>query len=63
MAKFIKKWRGACKGEIHATEYEPGNECPPELESAAAEMGAIEGSEAPVKKAAAVATAATKAAK
>jgi hypothetical protein len=49
MAKLTKRFLGALPGEIHPTAYEPGEDCPPELESAAEEAGAFEGT-APVKK-------------
>lgn len=41
MAKFIKPFRGVPDGEIYPKEYEVGEECPPELEAGAAEVGAI----------------------
>lgn len=44
MAVFSKAWRGVPDGEIYPVTYEPGDECPPELESAAGAADALEGS-------------------
>lgn len=33
--KFNKPFRGVPKGAIYPVEYQPGDECPPELEAAA----------------------------
>ncbi|WP_185626027.1 hypothetical protein [Burkholderia cenocepacia] len=43
MAVFSKDWRGVPDGEIYPVAYEPGDECPPELEFAAAAADALEG--------------------
>jgi len=45
MAKLIKAFRGVPEGEIYPKQYEQGDECPPELEAGAREVGALEGSE------------------
>jgi len=42
MAKFAKPFRGVPNGEIYGREFAPGDDCPPELESAARELGALE---------------------
>ncbi|WP_179098881.1 hypothetical protein [Burkholderia pseudomallei] len=42
MAVFSKAWRGVPDGEIYPVTYEPGDECPPELESAAAAADVLE---------------------
>lgn len=41
--KFIKIFQGVPDGEIYPVEYQPGEECPPELEAGATAVGAIEG--------------------
>ncbi len=41
MAKFTKAFRGVKKGEIYPTQFKVGDECPPELESAAKSLGVI----------------------
>ncbi|WP_198388661.1 hypothetical protein [Burkholderia ubonensis] len=43
MAVFSKVWRGVPEGKIYPVTYEPGDECPPELEGAAAAADALEG--------------------
>lgn len=40
--QFTKPFQGVPAGEIYPVQYEPGDECPPELESAAAELGAFD---------------------
>lgn len=40
--KFIKAFKGVPSGEIYPVEYQPGDECPEELEDGAAALGAIE---------------------
>ena len=42
MAKFAKPFRGVPAGEIYPVQYQPGDECPPELEKAAKALGALE---------------------
>lgn len=51
--KAIKDFKGVKDGEIYPTEFKPGDEIPPELESAALELGAAEaeGKKEPAKKA------------
>ena len=39
--KFIKDFRGVPDGEIYPVQYSAGDECPPELEAAAIELGAV----------------------
>jgi hypothetical protein len=41
MAKFIKRFSGCKDGEIYPTEFQPDDECPPELEAAALSVGAL----------------------
>jgi hypothetical protein len=43
MAVFSKAWRGVPDGEIYPVAYVPGDDCPPELESAAGAADALEG--------------------
>lgn len=45
MPKLIKAFRGVPKGAIYPVAYEPGEECPPELEAGARELGALESAE------------------
>jgi len=40
--KFIKDFRGVPDGEIYPAQYAAGDECPPELEAGALEVGALE---------------------
>lgn len=40
--KFTKAFSGCKSGEIYPTNYAAGDECPPELEAAAASVGAVE---------------------
>ena len=42
MAKLAKPLFGAPNGEIYPRWIEAGEECPPELEAAAREIGALE---------------------
>jgi hypothetical protein len=39
--QFTKPFQGVPDGEIYPVQYQPGDECPPELESAATELGAF----------------------
>lgn len=39
---FIKPFYGCRDGEIYPTQFAVGEECPPELESAAIECGVVE---------------------
>ena len=41
MPKLSKPFRGVPDGEIYPREFAPGDECPPELEAAAREVGAL----------------------
>lgn len=41
MAKLIKAFRGVPNGALYPVEYEKGDECPPELEEAARELGCL----------------------
>lgn len=45
MAKFTKRMMGAANGEIYPRWYEAGEDCPPELEHAAREAGALDAPE------------------
>ena len=49
--KFIKPFYGCRDGEIYPTNFEQGEDCPPELEAAAIELGAVEAKKEPAKKA------------
>lgn len=40
--KFIKPFYGCRSGEIYPEHFAVGDECPPELEAAAIETGAVE---------------------
>ena len=42
MAKLTKAFRGVRDGEIYPVDFEPGEECPPELEAGARSLGALE---------------------
>jgi len=42
MAKFSKPFLGCKSGEIYPTQFDVGDECPSELEEAAASVGALE---------------------
>lgn len=44
--KLTKPFRGVPAGEIYPVQYEPGDECPPELQAAAKALGALD-SESP----------------
>ena len=50
MAILTKPIFGAVHPEVYAREYPAGTECPPELEDAARELGAL-GDEKPARKA------------
>ena len=39
--QFTKPFQGVPHGQIYPVQYQPGEECPPELESAATELGAF----------------------
>ncbi|WP_202413840.1 hypothetical protein [Duganella sp. CY15W] len=39
--KFKAQFQGVPNGEIYPVQYEPGDECPPELLNAAIELGAV----------------------
>ncbi len=41
MAKLTKAFRGVPDGEIYPIQYQPGDECPPELEAGARASGAL----------------------
>jgi len=41
MAKFSKSFKGVKDGDIYPTSFEKGADCPPELEEAAASVGAL----------------------
>ena len=41
MKKFTKPFAGVQDGEIYPTEYQAGDECPPELEAGAESVGAL----------------------
>lgn len=43
--QFTKPFQGVPNGEIYPVNYQPGDECPPELESAATDLGAFENPE------------------
>ncbi len=43
--KFIKPFSGAKAGDIYPTQFEVGDECPPELLDAAKAVGAVAPSE------------------
>ena len=40
--KFSKPFRGVPDGEIYPVDYEPGQECPPELEASAIALETID---------------------
>lgn len=39
--KFTKPFKGVPDGEVYPVDYEPGQDCPPELEAGAQAMGAL----------------------
>ncbi|MEV8518666.1 hypothetical protein ABZR86_02600 [Dyella marensis] len=41
MAKFSKAFKGVKDGDIYPTSFAKGADCPPELEEAAASVGAL----------------------
>ena len=41
MRKFSKPFRGVKEGDIYPTEFESGDECPPELIAGAESLGAL----------------------
>ncbi|WP_087686803.1 HeH/LEM domain-containing protein [Pandoraea sp. PE-S2R-1] len=41
MAKLIAAFLGVLDGDIYPTQFEAGDECPPELEAGAQELGAL----------------------
>jgi len=43
--QFTKPFQGVPNGEIYPVDYKPGDECPPELESAATDLGAFDDAE------------------
>jgi len=51
--KFAKPFLGVPDGEIYPVQYQPGDECPPELEASAMTLEAIEDPEPPSTPAAA----------
>ena len=48
--KFSKMFLGCRKGELYPTQFQPGDECPPELEAAARKCDALEDVKARAKK-------------
>lgn len=48
---FEKPFKGVPDGGIYPIDYEPGDECPPELEAAAIECGAVTAGDGVVKSA------------
>lgn len=48
--KFIKPFYGCRDGEIYPEHFEPGDECPPELEAAGIECGVVQADEGEPKK-------------
>lgn len=40
--KLTKPFRGVPDGQIYPVQYQPGDECPPELEAAATAFGAMD---------------------
>jgi hypothetical protein len=43
--KFTKSFKGVKAGEIYPTDFEPGDECPPDLLEAAQSLDAVEAGE------------------
>lgn len=41
MRKFSKPFRGVKDGDIYPTDFEVGDQCPPELEAGAESLGAL----------------------
>jgi hypothetical protein len=40
--QFVHPFLGVPDGEIYPVQYQAGDECPPELEAAASELGAFD---------------------
>lgn len=40
--QLVQPFLGVPDGEIYPVQYHPGDECPPELEAAATELGAFD---------------------
>lgn len=40
--RLTKAFKGCRAGEVHPTQFQPGDECPKELEHAAEELGILE---------------------
>ncbi|CAN7335999.1 hypothetical protein LJR090_002548 [Bosea sp. LjRoot90] len=40
--RLTRAFKGCRKGEVHPTQFQPGDECPPELEHAAEELDILE---------------------
>lgn len=51
MAKFSKAFRGVPAGKIYPQDYAAGDDCPPELEAAARDAGALSAASKPAKQA------------
>lgn len=45
MPKITKTFFGVPDGEIYPQEFAPGDDCPPELEAGARELGALDDSD------------------
>ena len=50
MAKFSKPFKGVKDGDIYPTQFDKGDNCPPELEDAAKSVGALATDKQPVDK-------------
>jgi len=46
--QLVKPFLGVPDGEIYPVQYQPGDECPPELEAAATELGAFSDAESAI---------------
>lgn len=44
--QFSNPFRGVPNGQIYPVDYEPGQECPPELQASAIALGAIDAPDA-----------------
>lgn len=40
--RLTRAFKGCRKGDVHPTQFQPGDECPKELEHAAEELGILE---------------------
>ena len=47
--QLVQPFLGVPDGKIYPVQYQPGDECPPELEAAATELGAFSDAESAIE--------------